>query len=104
MGIDDLGFVGFFLGTRVLVLEKSSDGWWRGQYEGQVGWFPSNYTTPESLQQQQHQHQQVGRPLFRFLQLLSNSLSWLYFPLAAFHPSFTQFYLVLPSFSKYYLG
>ena len=43
MGIDDLGFVGFFLGTRVLVLEKSSDGWWRGQYEGQVGWFPSNY-------------------------------------------------------------
>ena len=45
-------------GTRVLVLEKSSDGWWRGQYENQIGWFPSNYTTPDSLQQQQQQQQQ----------------------------------------------
>ncbi len=41
------------LGTKVLVLEKSSDGWWKGQYQNQIGWFPSNYTLPDSLQQQQ---------------------------------------------------
>lgn len=31
-------------GSKILILEKSNDGWWRGQ-SGQVsGWFPSNYT------------------------------------------------------------
>lgn len=31
-------------GDRVHVLEKSSDGWWKGCKEtGEVGWFPSNY-------------------------------------------------------------
>ena len=31
-------------GDRVVVLEKSSDGWWKGRKEtGEVGWFPSNY-------------------------------------------------------------
>lgn len=31
-------------GDRVLVLEKSSDGWWKGRKEsGEMGWFPSNY-------------------------------------------------------------
>ncbi|XP_063067844.1 cytoplasmic protein NCK2-like [Engraulis encrasicolus] len=34
-------------GTRVLVMEKCSDGWWRGSYLGQVGWFPSNYVLEE---------------------------------------------------------
>ncbi|XP_076159051.1 cytoplasmic protein NCK2b [Alosa pseudoharengus] len=34
-------------GTRVLVMEKCSDGWWRGGYGGQVGWFPSNYVMEE---------------------------------------------------------
>ncbi|XP_041935886.1 cytoplasmic protein NCK2b [Alosa sapidissima] len=34
-------------GTRVLVMEKCSDGWWRGSYGGQVGWFPSNYVMEE---------------------------------------------------------
>ncbi|XP_030638409.1 cytoplasmic protein NCK2b [Chanos chanos] len=34
-------------GTRVLVMEKCSDGWWRGSYAGQVGWFPSNYVQEE---------------------------------------------------------
>jgi NCK adaptor protein len=34
-----------------LVLEKSSDGWWKGQYQNQTGWFPSNYTLPDSHQQ-----------------------------------------------------
>lgn len=38
-------------GTKVLVLEKSSDGWWKGQYQNQIGWFPSNYTLPETHQQ-----------------------------------------------------
>jgi len=39
------------IGTKVLVLEKSSDGWWKGQYQNQTGWFPSNYTLPDSHQQ-----------------------------------------------------
>ncbi|TRZ01509.1 hypothetical protein DNTS_020235, partial [Danionella cerebrum] len=30
-------------GTRVIVMEKCSDGWWRGSYNGRSGWFPSNY-------------------------------------------------------------
>ncbi|XP_028826372.1 cytoplasmic protein NCK1-like isoform X2 [Denticeps clupeoides] len=34
-------------GTRVIVMEKCSDGWWRGSYEGRVGWFPSNYVTED---------------------------------------------------------
>ncbi|KAK3908615.1 Cytoplasmic protein NCK1 [Frankliniella fusca] len=34
-------------GTRILILEKSNDGWWRGQSGGQAGWFPSNYTQAE---------------------------------------------------------
>ncbi|XP_072937245.1 SH2/SH3 adapter protein dreadlocks [Epargyreus clarus] len=34
-------------GTRILILEKSNDGWWRGQYQGHTGWFPSNYTSEE---------------------------------------------------------
>lgn len=35
-------------GTRILILEKSNDGWWRGQSGSQTGWFPSNYTTEEN--------------------------------------------------------
>uniref|UniRef100_A0A1A9UPK8 Cytoplasmic protein NCK1 n=1 Tax=Glossina austeni TaxID=7395 RepID=A0A1A9UPK8_GLOAU len=34
-------------GTRILILEKSNDGWWRGQSGSAVGWFPSNYTTED---------------------------------------------------------
>lgn len=34
-------------GTRILILEKSNDGWWRGQSGSQAGWFPSNYTQEE---------------------------------------------------------
>lgn len=26
-------------GTRILILEKSNDGWWRGQYQGHTGWY-----------------------------------------------------------------
>lgn len=42
--MDELSLV---KGTRVLILEKSNDGWWRGHYNSLVGWFPSNYTTEE---------------------------------------------------------
>lgn len=34
-------------GSRVIVMEKCSDGWWRGSYNGQIGWFPSNYVVEE---------------------------------------------------------
>lgn len=34
-------------GTRILILEKSNDGWWRGQSGIHQGWFPSNYTQEE---------------------------------------------------------
>uniref|UniRef100_A0A0A9XQY4 Cytoplasmic protein NCK1 n=1 Tax=Lygus hesperus TaxID=30085 RepID=A0A0A9XQY4_LYGHE len=34
-------------GTRILILEKSNDGWWRGQSGQTAGWFPSNYTQEE---------------------------------------------------------
>jgi len=34
-------------GTRILILEKSNDGWWKGQFGSNIGWFPSNYTTEE---------------------------------------------------------
>jgi len=31
-------------GSKILILEKSNDGWWRGQSGNSAGWFPSNYT------------------------------------------------------------
>ncbi|XP_056599412.1 cytoplasmic protein NCK1 [Triplophysa dalaica] len=34
-------------GTKVIVMEKCSDGWWRGTYKGLSGWFPSNYVTED---------------------------------------------------------
>lgn len=35
-------------GTHLVVLEKCSDGWWRGRCnDGRVGWFPSNYVQEE---------------------------------------------------------
>lgn len=33
--------------TMVIVMEKCSDGWWRGSQAGRVGWFPSNYVQEE---------------------------------------------------------
>lgn len=35
-------------GSRVTVMEKCSDGWWRGSFNGQIGWFPSNYVLEEA--------------------------------------------------------
>lgn len=34
-------------GARVVVMEKCSDGWWRGSHGGRIGWFPSNYVMEE---------------------------------------------------------
>lgn len=34
-------------GSKVIVMEKCSDGWWRGSQAGRVGWFPSNYVQEE---------------------------------------------------------
>ncbi|CAJ0610263.1 unnamed protein product [Cylicocyclus nassatus] len=30
-------------GDTITVLDKSSDGWWKGESDGRTGWFPSNY-------------------------------------------------------------
>jgi uncharacterized protein YgiM (DUF1202 family) len=35
-------------GSKVTVMEKSSDGWWKGDLNGAVGWFPSNYVCEEN--------------------------------------------------------
>ncbi|XP_012719866.2 cytoplasmic protein NCK2a [Fundulus heteroclitus] len=43
-------------GTRVMVMEKCSDGWWRGSQAGHVGWFPSNYV------QEEHADEREGDP------------------------------------------
>ncbi|XP_034153569.1 cytoplasmic protein NCK2 [Esox lucius] len=37
-------------GSRVTVMEKCSDGWWRGCQGGRVGWFPSNYVLEDSAE------------------------------------------------------
>ena len=42
--LDELSLV---KGNRILILEKSGDGWWRGQCGNKIGWFPSNYTQEE---------------------------------------------------------
>lgn len=34
-------------GSMVKVMEKSDDGWWKGELDGAVGWFPSNYVIEE---------------------------------------------------------
>ncbi|KAK5982267.1 NCK (Non-Catalytic region of tyrosine Kinase) adaptor protein family [Trichostrongylus colubriformis] len=30
-------------GETITVIDKSSDGWWKGESNGRTGWFPSNY-------------------------------------------------------------
>jgi len=35
-------------GSKIKVLEKSDDGWWKGDLDGQLGWFPSNYVIEET--------------------------------------------------------
>nr|CAD2175566.1 unnamed protein product [Meloidogyne enterolobii] len=67
-------------GTKLVVLDKSSDGWWKGEEKFgnfRKGWFPSNYVKEEEIggneereeeieeksvkNGQRHQKQQVGR-------------------------------------------
>lgn len=36
-------------GSRIVVMEKSSDGWWRGELNGAFGWFPSNYVQEDNM-------------------------------------------------------
>lgn len=36
----------FKKGDILMVLEKNDDGWWKGELNGKVGVFPSNYTAP----------------------------------------------------------
>ena len=42
--LDELSLV---KGSRIIIFEKSDDGWWRGQYGNKTGWFPSNFTQEE---------------------------------------------------------
>lgn len=59
-------------GSRVTVMEKCSDGWWRGSYNGQVGWFPSNYVLEELDEAAADTH---GGPSLRPGAALSNGQS-----------------------------
>lgn len=34
-------------GDKVYVLEKCTDGWWKGEVSGKSGWFPSNYVSED---------------------------------------------------------
>lgn len=36
-------------GAKISVLEKSDDGWWKGELDGTIGWFPSNYVVEQPL-------------------------------------------------------
>lgn len=35
-------------GSEIQVLEKSDDGWWKGNLNGEIGWFPSNYVVEQT--------------------------------------------------------
>lgn len=39
----DLRQISFSEGTRLILLEKSDDGWWLVAHDGQEGWAPANY-------------------------------------------------------------
>lgn len=48
-------------GARLLVLEKCSDGWWRGRCsDGRVGWFPSNYVQEEEGDEEEDEEAGMG--------------------------------------------
>lgn len=36
-------------GDQISVIEKSDDGWWRGNLNGKIGWFPSNYVVEKQI-------------------------------------------------------
>ena len=39
----------FKKGCVIKVIEKSDNGWWKGVYMGQAGWFPESYIDPTPL-------------------------------------------------------
>ena len=39
----------FQKGSVIKVIEKADNGWWKGVYKGQVGWFPESYVDPIPL-------------------------------------------------------
>ena len=39
----------FKTGNVIKVIEKSDNGWWKGVYEGLIGWFPESYVDPTPL-------------------------------------------------------
>lgn len=41
----------FTKGSVIKVIEKSDNGWWKGVYMGQVGWFPESYVSATALRQ-----------------------------------------------------
>lgn len=48
-------------GARLLVLEKCSDGWWRGRCnDGRSGWFPSNYVQEEEDEEEDEDEAGMG--------------------------------------------
>ncbi|XP_012943236.1 cytoplasmic protein NCK2 [Aplysia californica] len=52
-------------GERIMVIEKSTDGWWRGRKDdGSVGWFPSNYVEEVNSSAGAHNQQDAGNLLY----------------------------------------
>ncbi|CAD5235608.1 unnamed protein product [Bursaphelenchus xylophilus] len=49
-------------GDHLTVVDKSSDGWWKGQLNGSVGWFPSNYVDETHDAPPQHFEQPAPIP------------------------------------------
>ncbi|KAL0963503.1 hypothetical protein UPYG_G00307270 [Umbra pygmaea] len=47
-------------GSRVTVMEKCSDGWWRGCQAGRVGWFPSNYVQEDPAEDERSGGERVS--------------------------------------------
>ena len=41
----------FKKGSLISVVEKSDGGWWKGVFEGRVGWFPDTYIRPVPVEE-----------------------------------------------------
>lgn len=48
-------------GAKIRVLEKSDDGWWKGELHQEIGWFPSNYVVEQANNNMESN--QIGSPL-----------------------------------------
>lgn len=65
-------------GNKISVLEKSDDGWWKGELDGKIGWFPSNYVieqTQNDLDSQNNGNSKQASPVkaMRFKQNASTN-------------------------------